>query len=148
MEPLHVDDALAGLRSLLGRLAGPHIDLVIECEAGLPPVRFESGALRRILVELVQTSSSAIPDRGRIAVRAEAKTDRVLLRVADTGPGVAVDELPRVFEPFHEAQRRGASAEAGLAAVYELVVAGGADIRVSSTPGGGARFSIYLPVWA
>jgi signal transduction histidine kinase len=139
-----VDDALAGLRRLLDRMAGPDIDLVVEWEDGLPPARFEISVFRRILIDLVQTAGAAMTDRGRIVVRAEAADDRVLLIVADTGPGVAVDELPRVFEPFHEAPRRGAG-EAGLAAVYELVVSNGADIRVASTPGGGARFSIYLP---
>ena len=140
-----MDGALAGLRRLLDRLAGPDIDLVIECEAGLPPVQFDAGAFRRILIDLVQTASAAIVDRGRIAIRAEAAAGRVVLTVADSGPGVAVDELPRVFEPFHETPRRGGSGGAALAAVYELVVSNGADIRVASTPGGGARFSIYLP---
>ena len=140
-----MDDTLAGLRRLLDRLAGPDIEVLIECEAGMPPVRFDGSAFRRILIDLVQTASAAITDRGRIAIRAEATADRVLLTVADSGLGVAVDELPRVFEPFHETPRRGTSGEAGLAAVYELVVSNGADIRVASTPGGGARFSIYLP---
>jgi signal transduction histidine kinase len=148
VEPLRLDDALAGMRMLLGRLAGPHIDLVIECEDGLPPVRFEVAALRRIVIELVQNASAAIPDRGRIAVRAAAHAGRVVLTVADTGPGISVDELPGVFEPFHTTERRSAHAEAGLAAVHEVIVSNGADIRVSSTPGGGSRFSIYLPVWA
>ena len=143
-----MDVALEGLRRLLDRLAGPDIDLVIECEPSLPPARFDGGVFRRILIELVQTSSAAIPDRGRILVRAEADGDRVLLTVADTGPGVFVDELPGVFEPFHERRRRSRTADAGLAAVYEIVVVNGADIRVVSTPGGGARFSIYLPACA
>ncbi|HEY2072526.1 MAG TPA: ATP-binding protein [Gaiellaceae bacterium] len=136
------------MRRLLGRLAGPHIELVIDCEEGIPPARFDATVLRRILIDLVQSSSAAIPDRGRISVRVAAGGSRIVLTVADTGPGFAVDALPGVFEPFHTAQRRGASADAGLAAVHEAVVANGADIQVSSTPGGGSRFSIYLPVWA
>lgn len=139
-----MDDTLADLRRLLDRLAGPHIDLVIEWEDGLPPVRFDGSTFRRVLIDLVHTASAAMADSGRILVRAERVDDRVLLTVADSGPGVAVEELPRVFEPFHERSHRGAG-EAGLAAVYELVVSQGADIRVVSTPGGGARFSIYLP---
>lgn len=142
-----MDHTLAGMRRLLGRLAGPHIELVIECEEGLPPARFDAGALRRILIDLVQTASAAIPDRGRIAVRAAGGAGRIVLTVADTGPGIAVDELPGVLEPFHEASRRQTSSEAALASVYEVVVSNGADIQVTSTPGGGSRFSIYLPVW-
>lgn len=143
-----MDVTLEGLRRLLDRMAGPDIELVIECEPALPPARFDGSVFRRILIELVQTSSAGIADRGRILVRAEADRDRVLLTVADTGPGVFVDELPGVFTPFHERRRRSPTADAGLAAVHEIVVMNGADIRVASTPGGGARFSIYLPAWA
>ncbi|MBV8064008.1 MAG: hypothetical protein JOY73_00625 [Actinobacteria bacterium] len=146
MEPLHVDRVLLDLCKLLHRLAGPHVDLVVECEDDLPAVRFDHGVLRRVVVDLVRNASDALRDEGRIAVRATASPGRVVLTVADTGPGISVERLPGVFEPFH-AQRRGA-ADSGLAALHEVVVANGADIRVASTPGGGAKFSIYLPVWA
>ena len=148
VEPLHVDAVLSDLCKLLHRLAGPHVDLVVEYEDDLPAVRFDQGVLRRVVVDLVRNASDVLADEGRIAVRAAAAAGRVVLTVADTGPGVSVEGLPGIFEPFH-AQRVGASgAETGLAAVHEVVVANGADIRVASTPGGGAKFSIYLPVWA
>lgn len=123
MVPLDVDDALAGLRVLLGRVAGPHIDLVIEVEPGLPRVRFDATAFRRVLIDLVQAASAAIPERGRITVRAHRDADRVVLSVADTGPGGSQ------------------GADAVLAAVQELV-----EASVAPTPGGGATFSIYVPV--
>jgi signal transduction histidine kinase len=143
-----VDSALADLRRLLGRIAGPGIDLVVEVEAGLPPVRFPVGAFRLVVVELVRVASETIVDRGRIAVHASAEPGSVLLTVADSGPERAGDELPRAFEPFHAVESRGASAEAGLAAVRDVVAANGGDIEVAATPGGGSRFSIYLPLWA
>jgi signal transduction histidine kinase len=148
VEPLRVDSALADLRRLLGRIAGPDIDLVVEVEAGLPPVRFPVGALRLVVVELVRVASETIVDRGRIAVRASAAPGSVLLTVADSGPERAGDELPRAFESFHAVGSRGASAEPGLAAVRDVVAANGGDIEVVATPGGGSRFSIYLPLWA
>jgi NtrC-family two-component system sensor histidine kinase KinB len=142
-----VDVALTGLRRLLGRLAGPHIDLVVAYEDGLPPARFDGSAFRHVLIELVTSAAAAIPDRGRIAIHAERAAGRIVVTVADTGPGLAVDELPGIIEPFHETQKR-AGGNAGLAAVHELIVSNGADIRVSSTPGGGAKLSIYLAPWA
>ncbi|HLX20313.1 MAG TPA: ATP-binding protein [Gaiellaceae bacterium] len=148
MEPLHVDRVLSDLCKLLHRLAGPHVDLVVECEDDLPPVRFDQAVLRRVVVDLVRNASDVLADEGRIAVRASASTGRVVLTVADTGPGRPVERLPGVFEPFHVQRVGAAGAESGLAAVHEVVVANGADIRVASTPGGGAKFSIYLPVWA
>jgi signal transduction histidine kinase len=144
--PLDVDEALSGLRQLLGRLAGPHVELVVECEAGLPPILFDASAFRQVLVELVRSASAAMRDPGRISVRAGAQAGRVVLTVADTGPGIALDALPGMLEPFHAASRHSSRAEAGLAAVHDVVVENGADIRIASTPGGGAKVSIYLPV--
>jgi signal transduction histidine kinase len=145
---LDVDSALARLRRLLGRIAGPDVDLVVEVEDGLPPVRFDPGAFRLLVVELVRVSSEAIVDRGRIAVRAAAQPTCVVLTVADSGPGGHAHELPRPSDPFLAVSGRGASAEAGLAAVHDVVAANGAAIEVAATPGGGSKFSIYLPLAA
>ena len=71
-----MDSALADLRRLLTRIAGPDVDLVVEVDAGLPPVRFPTTAFRHLVIELVQAASVAIVDRGRIAVRASAERDR------------------------------------------------------------------------
>lgn len=113
---------LADMRSLLQRLAGPHLDLAIESEPGLPPVRFEASAFRNMLVELVRVAGAGMPDGGRVAVRAAAGSASVVLSVA---PGTAIE----------------------LETVRELVVSNGADVQVEETALGGSRLSIYLPVW-
>src|SRR6266404_7133400 len=105
--------------------AGPGVDLVVECEDGLPPVRFDAGAFRLRVVELVRVASEAIVDRGRIAVRAAAEPGSVVLTVADSDPSGSPNELPRPSDPFHTATGRGASAEAGLAAVHDVVTSNG-----------------------
>jgi signal transduction histidine kinase len=142
-----VDSALADLRRLLARIAGPDVDLVVEVDAELPPVCFPTGAFRHLVVELVRAGTEAIVDRGRIAVRASAAPDSVLLTIADSGPGVVDIELPGAA-PFHAMKSRGASADVGLAAVHEVIASNGAEVDVTATPGGGSRFSIYLPLWA
>jgi two-component system, cell cycle sensor histidine kinase and response regulator CckA len=148
MEPLRVDHALKDLRRLLGRIAGPDVDFVVDVEDGLPPVRFDRGAFRSVVVELVRTASAAIVDHGRIAVRASSGPGSVVLTVADSGPGRPDDELPGPFELFHASKSRGAGAVAGLAAVSDILASSGAHVEVTATPGGGSRFSIYLPLWA
>lgn len=143
-----MDSALARLRRLLGRIAGPGVELVVECEDGLPPVRFDAGAFRLLVVELVRVASETMDDEGRIAVRASTGPGCVRLTVADSGPGGPLNDLPRPSDPFHASPGRGASAEAGLAAVHEVVASNGATIQVVATPGGGSKFSIYLPLAA
>ena len=143
-----MDSALADLRRLLVRIAGPDVDLVLDVDAGLPPVCFPTSAFRHLVIELVQAASVAIVDRGRIAVRASAEPGSVLLTIADSGPGIGGVELPSAFAPFHATKSRGASADAGLAAVHDVVASNGAEVDVAATPGGGSRVSIYLPLWA
>ena len=143
-----MDSALADLRRLLVRIAGPDVDLVVDVDAGLPPVRFPTSAFRHLVIELVQCASTAMVDRGRIAVRASAARESVLLTIADSGPGVTGVDLPGAFAPFHATTSRGASADAGLAAVHDVLASNDAEVDVIATPGGGSRFSIYLPLWA
>lgn len=122
MQQVHVDVVLADMRRLLQRLAGPHVDLVVESEQGLPAVCFNAAVLRQMLVELVRASGEAMPDGGRMAVRASSGASSVELSVA---PG----------------------AESELATVFGLGVPNGADVRLEPA-GGGSKISIYLPVWA
>ena len=145
VQPLHVDVALADMRRLLGRLAGPHVDLVVECEPGLSPVRFNGSVLRHIVIDVVRAAAEAMPEGGRIAVRASAYGGSVELMVADTGPGASAIGLPRPYDPFYVTD---GAASPGLASVHELAVANGADVRTAATSGGGSKLSLYLPVWA
>ena len=145
VQPLHVDVALADMRRLLGRIAGPDVDLVIECEPRLSPVRFNASVLRHIVIDVVRTAAVAMPEGGRIAVRASTHGEYVEVTVADTGPGASAINLPRPYDPFYVTD---GSASPGLASVHELAVSNGADVRIAPTPGGGSKLSLYLPVWA
>ncbi len=111
-----------------------------------PAVRFDSCAFQRVVANLVRNAGEAMPYGGVVAVRAFAREGRVVLSVADTGPGITAHELPRIFEPFYSTKPREASAGTGLATVYDLLTAHGANIRAGSTPGGGAKFEIDFPV--
>jgi hypothetical protein len=122
VQPVHVDAVLADMRRLLERIAGPGVDLVIESEPGLPAARFEPSVLRNMLVELVRVAGEAMPEGGRIAVRASAGAASVELSVA---PG---DETE-------------------LETVRDLAVSNGADVKVEPSTGGGSKLSVYLPVW-
>jgi C4-dicarboxylate-specific signal transduction histidine kinase len=144
VQPLDVDAALADMRRLLGRLAGPDVDLVIESESELPPVRFDASVLRHVVIDAVRAAAGAMPEGGRIAVRASAHTGGVELTVADTGPSASAIGLPGPYAPFHLA---GGAAHAGLASVHDLAVSNGADVRIAPTPGGGSKLSLYLPAW-
>jgi signal transduction histidine kinase len=144
VQPLDVDATLADMRRLLGRIAGPYVDLVVECEPGLPPARFNGSVLRNIVIDAVRAAAEAMPEGGRIAVRASAHEGSIELTVADTGPGTSAISLPEPYAPFYVTD---GAASSGLATVHELAASNGADVRIASTPGGGSKLSLYLPVW-
>jgi two-component system sensor histidine kinase HydH len=144
MQPLHVDATLADMRRLLGRLAGPYVDLVVECEPGLPPARFNGSVLCNIVIDVVRAAAEAMPEGGRIVVRASAHEGSIELTVADTGPGTSAISLPGPYAPFYVTD---GAASPVLATVHKLAVSNGADVRIASTPGGGSKLSLYLPVW-
>jgi len=144
VQPLDVDAALADMRRLLGRLAGPDVDLVVECEPGLPPARFNGSVLRHIVIDVVSAAAEAMPEGGRIAVRASAHKGSVELTVADTGPSASAIGLPGPYDPFFVTD---GAASPGFTSVQDLAVSNGAEVRLASTPGGGSKLSLYLPVW-
>ncbi len=88
---------------------------------------------------------------GHVRVTGERRGDRVVLEVADDGPGIAAEHLPRLFERFYRvdagrSRERGGTG-LGLAIVKHLVESMGGTIAVASTPGTGTTFTVELPAW-
>jgi signal transduction histidine kinase len=88
---------------------------------------------------------------GRVRVTGERRGDRVVLEVADDGPGIPAEHLPRLFERFYRVDagrsREQGGTGLGLAIVKHLVESMGGTITVASTPGNGTKFTIDLPAW-
>jgi two-component system cell cycle sensor histidine kinase/response regulator CckA len=72
--------------------------------------------------------------------------DYSALRVTDTGTGIAADQLPKIFEPFYTTKEVGKGTGLGLSTVYGIIKQSGGYIFAESPPGGGAVFTIFLPV--
>jgi len=90
------------------------------------------------------------PAGGRVTVRLSGGDNTVVLQVADTGIGIAADQLDRIFERFYQvdgsATRQYGGMGLGLALVKEIVEAHGGQITVTSQVGAGTTFTIVLPV--
>jgi CheY-like chemotaxis protein len=151
---------LASTEKLLGRLIGAHVELVTTPGAGVRPVRVDPGQLEQILANLVVNARDAMPGGGRISVSTEnvqvgaEEAERhseavpgfyVRLRVADTGTGMDAETLAHVFEPFFTTKQSGRGTGLGLSTVYGIVRQSRGFIGVSSVPGRGTTFDVYLP---
>ncbi|MCC6748816.1 MAG: HAMP domain-containing histidine kinase [Deltaproteobacteria bacterium] len=117
----------------------------------LPELLFDASALTLLLLNLLENALKYGAVRGgEILVSVERQERRVLLRVADQGPGIAKEEQRRIFERFYRGQdARGSSARGsgiGLSLVKHIVEAHHGRVRVESELGKGASFEVSLPI--
>ena len=112
---------------------------------------FDSDALEKVVTNLVSNALKFTPGGGRVTITLRETSDGVMLRVADTGPGIPAEHLAHVFERFYQVDETLTRAEAGtgigLALVQELVTLHGGTIEVSSGDlAPGAVFTVTLPL--
>ena len=157
-----LDEVVEEVVSLLSRefLSGIELTLALDREA--PPVDVGRGRIEQILLNLVVNSSEAMKGQGKLEIavhraRSDAMNGLVLrprdvgalveLRVADSGPGIAPEVLPRIFEPFFSTKTAGArqGTGLGLSMVHTIAEQEGLGIAVESSPGHGATFRILVP---
>lgn len=126
------------------------VTLVQEVAEGLPPVLADKQRLRQVLLNLVRNAIQYTPEGGIVSIQVERSGPaHVALCVADTGVGIAPEELERVWERFYRADESRTRASGGfglgLAIVRDLVQAMGGAVTAESTPGEGSRFRVVLP---
>ena len=138
-----VQDALDMLRPIAAS-KGQQLDTAIE--PGLPPVQIDGGRVQQVISNLVGNAIKFSPPGGVITVGAERRRGAVRIRVGDTGPGIAADDLPRIFDPYWQGKghERGGLG-LGLAIAKAIVEAHGGSIGVSNRADGGARIWLSLP---
>ncbi len=149
--PLPLKPAPVDLRELLRELsalvepeadqAGVTVRLVAE---GLPPVNADRDHVKQVLLNLMLNAVQAMASGGTLTLEAHAARDAVTITVADTGPGIAPDVLPRVFDPYFTTKPGGLGL--GLTIARRIVEAHGGALAVESEPGQGSRFSVTLPL--
>ncbi|MEU4523282.1 HAMP domain-containing sensor histidine kinase [Amycolatopsis sp. NPDC024027] len=130
------------------RAAAGGVTLTVEAlgEATLPadPVR-----LRQVVGNLVTNAIRHTPPGGRVTIRISSTVDEVMLAVADTGSGIAAEDLPHVFDRFWRAEksrsRQTGGSGLGLAIVRHLVAAHGGTVTVESEVDAGSTFTVRLP---
>ncbi|HEX7997576.1 MAG TPA: ATP-binding protein [Pyrinomonadaceae bacterium] len=120
-----------------------------ELAPDLPPVEADRTKLRRILVNLLSNALKFTPKGGRVEVRAAMEGERIKLTVADTGVGIAPEDVKRLFDKYEQARSRATRGEKGtglgLYITRQLVELHGGEIQVKSEPGRGSTFSFTLP---
>ena len=147
----HVVRDTVALRQHEQRLA--NVSVVDGLAAGLPNVFADPHQLQQVVLNLIINAEQAMVSahgRGALVVRSwhDAERDMVLLEIADDGPGMPQEVLPKIFDPFFTTKEVGKGTGLGLTVVYAIIEEHGGRISASSPPGEGASFRIELPTAA
>ena len=114
----------------------------VECDG-------DAERLAQVITNLLTNAIQYNREHGEVRVTVKREADWAILAVVDTGPGIAAEDLPRVFERFFRADtaRTGSSGNAGLGLAISkaIVEAHGGTIAVASAPGAGTTFTLRLP---
>ncbi len=106
-------------------------------------IRADRWQMRQVFENLLGNAIAMSPPDSAIACNWHIFNKEILIEISDSGPGLAADELTRIFEPFYS--RRDGGTGLGLAIVKKIVLALGGSIWAQNLPDGGARFCISLP---
>ena len=145
-EPVDVLQSVRNTVAVLrAKARGKSAAVDVSIAPDLPRVRGFAGELNQIWANLIDNALDAIPEAGRVEVRAQREGARVVVRVVDNGPGIPADALQRIFDPFYTTKAMGLGSGLGLDIVRRLVEHNDADISVDSQPGH-TEFRVALPI--
>ena len=157
---LDLNDSIAGMLKMLQRLIGEDIEVIWRPGKGMARVRIDPSQVDQLLANLcinardaisgvgtviIETGMAALDDAFCAAHTGYSPGDYVTLTVSDNGSGIDQETMKYLFEPFYTTKEEGKGTGLGLATVFGIIQQNNGFIHVSSEPGHGATFSIYLP---
>lgn len=151
LTPVDVGALLGALLSNLEAVAAARqIRLTAAVPPDLPPVQADPDRIRQVFLNLLANALQYTPEGGEVQVRAWREGKELRVRICDTGPGIAPEDLPHIFDRFFRADRSRTRATGGtglgLAIVRSLLELHGGRVSVESRPGAGTCFTVALPV--
>jgi len=157
---ISLSDLVEGMREMLQRLLGEHIDLTVRCPSAIGVVHADPAQIEQVIMNLALNGRDAMPEGGKLRIEiAEVKVDEnyararpglaagpyVRLSVRDSGCGMDEASRSHAFEPFFTTKERGRGTGLGLSTVYGIVRQNGGHVDIDSQPGQGTTVSILLP---
>ena len=142
---VHLDDEVAEVTRMLGRVLGSQVQLVVEPGCGDASVLIAPGQIQQIVMNLALNARDAMPSGGRLTISTRPEDAQLLLVVADTGEGMTEAVQARIFEPFFTTKEPGKGTGLGLATVFGIVHQADGTIAVQSRNGEGTSVEVRLP---
>jgi two-component system, cell cycle sensor histidine kinase and response regulator CckA len=157
---LDLNSIVLNMDKLVRRLMSETIEMKTRIDKKLGAVKADPGQIEQVILNLIVNARDAMPEGGKLLIetsnvefdsvvapdQAPIKSGAyVMVSVTDTGVGISADTLPHIFEPFYTTKESSRGTGLGLSTVYGIVKQSGGHIFVSSEPGRGTTFKVYLP---
>jgi signal transduction histidine kinase len=126
-----------------------NINFAVDVAPNLPTIEVDPGRMTQVLTNILDNALRHTPEGGRITLSARQVENMVELSLHDTGPGLSIEDIDRIFERFYRAdpsrQREDGGSGLGLAIAKSIVQAHGGTLSAESEPGAGLKVIIRLP---
>jgi signal transduction histidine kinase len=146
MVPTDVNEVIKKALSILdNEFRLHHLKVEKNLSAQVEKICLDGNQMEQVFVNILINAVQATPANGTITVKSAwlSAPRGARIQIADTGCGIAAENLPNVFEPFFSTKEKGTGL--GLAVSYGIVKAHGGEIRVTAAQAGGTEFTIDLP---
>jgi len=158
---IDLNELIEDMDTMIRRLVGEDIKIRVKLDGNLERVRADMGHMEQVVLNLVVNARDAMPgggfltlETGNLYLEDDSPPDNpdalrgpyVMVAVTDTGVGMDEATQSHLFEPFFTTKEVGRGTGLGLSTVYGIVKQNNGGIRVTSRPGQGSCFRIYLPV--
>jgi PAS domain S-box-containing protein len=157
-EVFDVGESVCRLLDMVGTLAGSRITIVTELGESRCFINADQSQFDTAIVNMAVNARDAMSEEGKLTIAVKQAAGMPALRthpavpgefitvsIADTGAGIAEDQIDRIFEPFFTTKGVGEGTGLGLSQVFGFAKQSGGDVVVESTIGHGATFTMYLP---
>jgi two-component system NtrC family sensor kinase len=144
--PLDLAETIDSSANLLShQKRGNRISIEVVHGEELQLVNADGGQIQQAVIALGTNAIDAMPEGGKLTLRAFNQANGVVVEIEDTGVGIAPENLSKIFEPFFTTKEVGRGTGLGLAVCYGIITDHGGRLSVRSNLGVGTTFSILLP---
>jgi signal transduction histidine kinase len=145
LEKIDIGQVIQNVCALLQPEAAKRgIEIKTEMASPLPVLLGDPVQLNQALMNLIINAIQAVEHDGKVQLQAKRIDSSIIIMVHDTGPGIAAEKIPDIFEPYFTTKPEGNGL--GLWIAQQIATAHRGEIRAANAPGGGAIFTLRLPI--
>lgn len=150
LKKVSVSRLIADVLSMIRKtLESARVTARMEVADGLPAIHADPAQIQQVLINLILNARDSMPQGGELIVRAHreiANSQGLIIEVADSGTGIAEENMEQIFSPFFTTKAKKGGTGLGLEVCSKIMQQHHGNIEASSTPGKGSTFTLWFPL--